>query len=124
MLVFGSTSEFNAMASKISICHFRHHDAGFPVEDEFLHWTMKSNPTLLYCVGEGSLQLIGDQHPCMPPSASVQQVEDGVIMDEEEIALNLLVEGVGDVHAAHVVWAWFRPHAADPARVTDLGDQI
>ena len=60
----------------------------------------------------------------MPSGTSVQQVEDGVVMDEEEIALNLLVEGVGNVHAAHVVRAWLRPHAADPARVADLGDQI
>ena len=85
---------------------------------------MESHPTLLYRVGEGTLRLIGDQHPCMPSGTSVQQVEDGVVMDEEEITLNLLVEGVGNVHTAHVVWAWFRPHAADPARVADLGDQI
>ena len=47
-----------------------------------------------------------------------------MIVNEEEITLNLLVEGVGNVHAAHVVWAWLRPHPADLARVADLGDQI
>ena len=85
---------------------------------------MESHPTLLYSVGEGPLKLVGDHRPCVPSGTSVQQVEDGVVMDEEEITLNLLVEGVGNVHAAHVVWAWFRPHAADPTRVADLGDQI
>ena len=112
------------MASKISVCHFRHHDAGLPVEDEFLHWTMKSDPTLLNSVGEGFLSLIGDQHPCMPSGASIKQVEDGVIMNEKEVAFDLLIEVVGNVDAAHVVWAWFRPHTADFARVADLGDQI
>ena len=60
----------------------------------------------------------------MPPGASVKQVEDSVVMNEEKIALDLLVEVVGDIDAAHVVRAWLRPHPADLARVADLGDQI
>ena len=112
------------MASEVSVCHFRHYDAGFPIQDEFLHWTMESHPTLLYCVGEGLFPLIGDQHSRMPPGASVQQVEDSVVVNEEEIALDLLVEVVGDVDAAHVVRAWLSPHPADLARVADLRDQV
>ena len=60
----------------------------------------------------------------MPSGASVQHVKDDVIMDKEEVALDLLVEGVGDVDTAHVVRSWLSPHPADLARVADLRDQV
>ena len=60
----------------------------------------------------------------MPACASVKHVEDDVLVDEQEVTLDLLVEGVRDVHTTHVVWAWSGPHAAHLAGVADFWDQI
>ena len=70
------------------------------------------------------LELVRDQHARMPACATVEHVEDDVLVDEQEIALDLLVEGVRDIHTAHVVWAWGGPHAAHLTCITDLWDQI
>ena len=60
----------------------------------------------------------------MPACASVEHVEDDVLVDEQEIALDLLIEGVRNIHTAHVVWAWSGPHAAYLTGIADLWDQI
>ena len=60
----------------------------------------------------------------MPTRASIQHVEDYILVDKQEVALDLLVESVRDIHTAHVVWAWRGPHAAHLAGVTYLRDQI
>ena len=60
----------------------------------------------------------------MPPSTPLQHVKDDVIVDEEEVALDLFVESIGDVNTAHVVWSWYCPHPADLTRVTDLWNEI
>ena len=38
----------------------------------------------------------------MPAWAAVEHVEDDVLVDEQEITLDLLIEGVRDIHTAHV----------------------
>ena len=124
MLVFGSTTELNSVASEISVRDFGHYDARFSIQDELLHWAMKSNPTLLNGVGERLFLLVGNQHSCVPSGASVEHVKDDMFVDEEEVTLNLLVEGVGDVDTAHVVGSWICPHSADLTRVTDLWNEI
>ena len=60
----------------------------------------------------------------MPACAWVEHVKDDVFVDEQKIALDLLVEGVRDIHTAHVVRAWLGPHAAHLAGVADLRDQV
>ena len=85
---------------------------------------MEPNPTLLDGVGECLFLLVGNQHPCVASGASVKHVKDDVFVDEEEVTLDLLVEGVGDVDTAHVVRSWLCPHSTDLTRVTDFWDQV
>ena len=48
----------------------------------------------------------------MPTRTSIQHVEDYVLVDEQEVTLDLFVEGIRNVRTAHVVWARLGPHAA------------
>ena len=56
----------------------------------------------------------------MSSCAPVKNVKDYMLMDKEKVTLDLLVEGVRDVHAAHIAWARIGPHSAHPASVADL----
>ena len=58
----------------------------------------------------------------MPPETSVEHVEDDVLVDKDNVALNLCIELVGYVDRACAVWGWFLPFSADFARVHDLMD--
>ena len=60
----------------------------------------------------------------MPPCTPVQHVRDDVLVDEEEVALDLFVESIGDVNTAHVVGSWICPHPANLTRVADLRNEI
>ena len=94
------------------------------MKNEFLHGTMESDPTLVNGIRQCLLVLVWDKSTCMPPCATVEHMEDDVFVDEQKIALELLVESVRDIHTAHVVWAWRCPHAAHLAGVTYFRDQI
>ena len=45
----------------------------------------------------------------MPSRTSIQHVEDDKLMHEQKVTLNLLVEGIGEIHAARVAGARFGP---------------
>jgi len=85
---------------------------------------MDPNPAKVNGIRQRLLELVRDQHARMPACATVEHVEDDVLVDEQEITLDLLVKGVRDVHTAHVVRAWSGPHAAYLAGIADLWDQI
>ena len=85
---------------------------------------MDPNPTQVNGIRQRFFELVRDQHACMPACATVEHVEDDVLVDKQEIALDLLVEGIRDIHTAHVVWAWSGPHAAYLTGIADLWDQI
>ena len=85
---------------------------------------MDPNPAEENGVRQRLFELVRDQNACMPACALVEHVEDDVLVDEQEIALDLLIEGVRYIHTAHVVWAWRSPHAAHLAGVTNLWDLI
>ena len=112
------------MASEIGIRDLRHYYASFSVQDELLHWTMKSNPTLLNGVGECLFLLVGNHHSCVPSGASIQHVKDDVFVDKEEVTLDLFVESIGDVYTAHVIMSWLCPRPADLTRVADFWNEV
>ena len=85
---------------------------------------MESNPTLVNGIRKRLLALIWDKGTRVPPCAAVEHVEDDEFVDEQEITLDLLVEGVRNINTTHVIWAWRGPHAAYLAGVTYLRDQI
>ena len=85
---------------------------------------MDPNPAQVNGIRKRLFVLVRDETACMPTCASVEHVEDDVLVDEQEIALDLLVKGVGNIHTAYVVWAWRGPHAAHLASVADLRDQV
>ena len=60
----------------------------------------------------------------MPPSTPVQHVEDDVLVDKEEVALDLFVESIGDVDTAHVIRSWLCLHSADLTRVADFWNKV
>ena len=85
---------------------------------------MKPNPTLVNGIRQCLFVLVRDESACMPTCASVEHVEDTAFVDEQKIALDLIVKGVGKIHTAYVVWAWRGPHAAHLTGVTDFWNQI
>ena len=85
---------------------------------------MDPNPAEVNGVRQRLFVLVRDESTSMPACASVEHVEDDVLVDEQEIALDLLIEGVRNIHTAHVVWARSGPHAAYLTGITDLWDQI
>ena len=124
MLVLRSSSKLYPVTSQVRVRQLGDDYARFPVQDEFLHGTMDPNPAQVNGFRQRLFVLVRDESACMPACAFVEHVEDDVLVDKQEIALDLLVEGVRDIHTAHVVWAWSGPHAAYLAGVADLWDQI
>ena len=70
---------------------------------------MQANPTGLNGIRQGLLVLVRDQGASMPSCAPVKHVENHVFVDEQKVTLDLLIEGVRDIHTAHVVRAWLGP---------------
>ena len=85
---------------------------------------MNSDPAELNGVRQCGFELIGNESACVPTRASVQHVEDDVLVDEQEVALDLFIECISDIHTTHVVRARLGPHPAHLAGVADLGDQV
>ena len=112
------------MTSQVRVRQLGDDYARFSIQDEFLHGTMDPNPAKVNGIRQRLLELVRDQHARMPACATVEHVENDVLVDEQEIALDLLVKGVRDIHTAHVVGAWSGPHAAYLAGIADLWDQI
>ena len=94
------------------------------IKDEFFHGAVNPDPTSLDGICQRLFKFVWDEGAGMPTRASIQHVEDYILVDEQEVALDLLVEGVRDIHTAHVVGAWCGPHAAYLAGIADLWDQI
>ena len=63
---------------------------------------MDPNPAQVNGIRQRLFVLVRDESACMPSCASVEHVEDDVFVDEQEIALDLLIEGVRNIHTAHV----------------------
>ena len=124
MLILGYSSKFDPMTSQVRVRKLGDDYARLPVQDEFLHGTMDPNPAQVNGPRQCLFELVRDQHASMPACASVEHVKDDVLVDKQKVALDLLVEGVGDIHTAHVVWAWSGPHATHLAGVADLRDQV
>ena len=112
------------MTSQVRVRQLGDDYARLPVKDELLHGTMDPNPAQVNGIRQRLFKLVRDENACMPACATVEHVEDDVLVDEQEIALDLLVEGIRYIHTAHVVWAWRGPHAAHLAGVTDFRDQV
>ena len=85
---------------------------------------MNSDPTELNGVRQCGFELIGNESACVPTRASVQKVEDDLLVDEQEVTLDLHVGSVRNIHTAHVVWAKFGPHAAHLTGVTYFWHQV
>ena len=124
MLVFGPSSKFDPVTSQIRIRQLGDDYARFSIQDEFFHGTMDPNPTQVNGIRKRLLELVWNKHARMPTCATIEHMENDVLVDEQEIALDLLVEGVRDIHTAHVVWAWSGPHAAYLTGIADLWDQV
>merc|ERR1712025_1289035 len=106
MLVLSSSSKFNPVTSQVRVRQLGDDYARFSIQNEFFHGTMDPNPAKVNGIRQRLLELVRDQHARMPACATVEHVEDDVLVDEQEITLDLLVKGVRDIHTAHVVWAW------------------
>jgi hypothetical protein len=51
-------------------------------------------------------------------------VEDNVLLDEEKVTFNLLVELVGDLDTACMVWSRLSPCATNLTSLDDLWDKV
>ena len=73
---------------------------------------MNGNPSGVDGLDEGLFGFVRDHECGMPSRASVQHVEDDELVHEQEVTLDLLVEGVGEIHAARIAGAKFGPLSA------------
>jgi hypothetical protein len=71
-------------------------------------------------VGERLLFLVGDKLGGVPTGASIDHVEDDVLVDKDEVAFDLRVEGVRYFNVASVGGARFGPLAANSAGLANL----
>ena len=62
---------------------------------------MDPNPAEVNGVRQRLFVLVRDESTRMPACASVEHVEDDVLVDEQEITLDLLVEGVKDIPVSY-----------------------
>ena len=60
----------------------------------------------------------------MPPGASVDQVKDHVLANEQDVELNLCVESVGDAYADLVVRSRPHPFATRGTRIDNFPDYV
>ena len=60
----------------------------------------------------------------MPTGATINEVEDDVMVHKQQITFHLSIEFVGKVNTAHVVWARLGPHATYLAGVTDFRNEV
>ena len=60
----------------------------------------------------------------MPSGASADRVENDTLANEKQVAFNLIVESVRDIHTAEVVRAWLSPPTADFARLKDFWNEL
>ena len=73
---------------------------------------------------EGIIFLVGDDKRSMPSCASVQHAEYGVFVDEQEVALDLLVENICKLNTASAAGAKLGPLPAYGACVDDFRYQV
>ena len=85
---------------------------------------MDGSPCAVERVHESVLVLTIDLNGCMPPRTSVQDTQDDVLVNEEQVHLHLLVEGVRDVNTADMRRTGFAPLPADRAGADNLRNQL
>ena len=85
---------------------------------------MNCNPRSVKRLNEGLVFLVGDDDSGMPTCASVKHVKDDELMHKEKIALNLMVELIGDFHTAGVTGAWLGPLTAYVTRIDNAGNHV
>ena len=85
---------------------------------------MCTHPKLIGGAPTSVLGFIRDKFGCVPSCASVDQVEDSVLMDTQQITADLCFESVRFLHVAGVAGAWAGPFAADLAGLADLREQL
>ena len=85
---------------------------------------MDGNPCLGKCIDESVLCFVWYYLRGMPSYAPVKHVENDKFADEQQVALYLLVESVGDFYTACITWAWLGPLPTHFASLDDLGNEI
>ena len=60
----------------------------------------------------------------MPARAAIEHVEYSVLAYEDKVTLDLIIELVWDLDAAHVVGPWLGPLATDLARLDDIWNEF
>ena len=81
----------------------------FTVGDELLHGTVDGYPSGVDGLDEGLFCFVRNDECGMSSRASIQHVENDELVHEQEIALDLLVEGIGEVYTACIAWTKLGP---------------
>ena len=85
---------------------------------------MYAHPKGIDRLHERLLLLVRDHFGGVPWCAPINHVENDVLVDEQQVALHLLVERIGHLNVAGVAGPRLGPLTAYTARVNDLRDQI
>ena len=81
-------------------------------------------PTRFHRFDQGVVGSVLDDNRCVPSGAAIHQLEDDVFVHEQQVALDLLVEGVRNFYIAGVGRARSLPFPAYWTGVDDLWDEL
>ena len=85
---------------------------------------MDAEPYLFHGLYECVLFLVGDLASGLPSQASVQHVEDDVLLDEYQVTLYFDVELIWQVDGTYIAGSWFLPLSAYSAGVHSLVNHV
>ena len=81
-------------------------------------------PTRFHRFDQGVVGSVLDDNRCMPSGAAINHMEDDVLLHEQQVALDLLVEGVRNFNTAGIRRTLFLPLSADRTGVDNLGNEL
>ena len=92
MLVFSSRIELDAFSAQVLLRRVRELDSCFAVRNKLSWWPMSADPQLVDRLDESVIFSVVDLPCSVSMRASVDHVEDDVLLVEHKVALDLGIE--------------------------------
>ena len=115
------------MTSQVRVRQLGDDYARFSIQNEFFHGTMDPNPAKVNGIRQRLLELVRDQHARMPACATVEHVEDDVLVDEQERSHStclLKVSGISTLHTLFGPGAAHMRHTLQVSQISGIKSRI
>ena len=124
MLFWRACCKFDAISGKEGCGADRLRDTTLAIHDELLHGPVRGEPRSIEGMHETVFRLVRDFDGGMPSCATVQEVHDTLLIDEDNVAFNLLVEFVRDLDRSNTCGKRVHPLSAHRASVDNVGNKV